>query len=109
MAKSIAFGLITGLILALVYIPLTLKIQDLLQIPLPSPVPAKELGGSKHVAGSYWASWLVAPLAVALCSGILVFWKPRRVFALTALTAFIGLGGLLAFWMISLDMDGIAP
>ncbi|WP_067721141.1 hypothetical protein [Nocardia yamanashiensis] len=108
-AKSIAFGLIAGLILALAYIPLTVKIQDLLHVPLPSAVPLKDMRGSKHVAGSYWASWMILPVAIGLSGAILAFWKFSRVFVLAALTAFLVLGGVLAFWMISMDVGGFAP
>ena len=105
----ISWGVTLGLLAVLVYLPITFKLRQQFDVPIPNPTPREERAEPVDIARSYWASWAMSGLGL-LVPGIAMsaFPRGRRAavgYLIVALTA----GGLLAFITISFEINGFAP
>lgn len=107
---SLGWGLGAGVVVAVIYVPVTVALQHALNVPEPTATPrhlrAPHTGA---VSPAYWASWAYSALLLLAPAAVLaVFGRTRRTAAGYALIATL-IGGVLAAAVISMDLGGFAP
>jgi len=103
-------GVVTGGMLAvLVYFPLVVWLQNVLDVPELTPVPEKYRGETEPISMWYWATWMIPSFVVLPVGSALSCWHRLRVFALVSTVVFVLGSAAVAALVISFETNGFAP
>ncbi|MFG1774585.1 hypothetical protein ACGFIX_33820 [Nocardia salmonicida] len=107
---SAGWGVGIGILAALIlFVPATFALQRLLDVPEINATPKHLRAHAPKVAASYWTSWILAYAALLIPAAILAAIARTRGIAIAyAITAAI-VGGLLAAFVVSFELNGFAP
>lgn len=107
---GVVAGLCVGAVAAVIYVPVTIALQQKFNVPEPSAVPRHlRAPDANAVSPAYWASWTYSALLFLAPAAVLAaFRRTRRIAAGYALTAILA-GGVLAALDIGMDLGGFAP
>ncbi|MFF2087629.1 hypothetical protein ACFVVM_27960 [Nocardia sp. NPDC058176] len=103
-------GVVAGGALAvIVYFPVVAWLQNVLDVPELTPVPAQFRGDTAPISMWYWATWLIPALVVIPTGLALSLWRRIRVFALVSTATFVLGSVAVAAVVISFETNGFAP
>lgn len=104
---SAEWGVLAAFVVGVVYLPFSLVIQHMVNVPRPAPVPQVAfLSGLDKGATSYWLSWATSLIVCVLPGVVLIPFRRYRRFGVGFTLTAIIICGLAGTAFLAMEIEG---